>query len=377
MTVPFDRSVESFYSRIVLSDESYILCQEDQEERSVFDLAPAAVLAAEPEIRPAPLAALAFEDPPSDLHFVRSHFAVPTLDTANWKLKVDGAVAHDCSYSLAELRQRPVQMQTVVLECAGHRRNEFRPKAPGLQWGVGAVSTSDWAGVTLRDLLGEVSPSDRACEVVFEGADRGPHRSSNSDVVFARSISLERALAGDVLLAWEMNGEPIPVIHGAPLRAIVPGSYGVASVKWVCRISLLEQPFAGPFQVDDYQLNGKPLEDLRVNSLIVHPADGTVLPAGATAVSGVAWGGQHGIAAVEVRVSDGPWHTAMLRHPAKPTSFHRWSAVLALPPGAHRLEARARDCSGVFQPEEAEWNPLGYANNSVPAVHVRCILAPR
>ena len=343
--------------------------------RSVLDLAPAAALATEPEIRPTPLAALAFDDVPTELHFVRSHFGVPALDSANWSVEVDGAVARGRCYSLVQLRQRSVRTQAVVLECAGHRRNEFRPSAPGLQWGVGAVSEARWTGAVLSDLLGEVWPTNRACEVVFEGADRGPHRSSDSEVVFARSIPLERALAGDVLLAWEMNGEPIPARHGAPLRVIVPGSYGVASVKWLHRISVVEQPFIGPFQADDYQLNGKPLQDLRVNSLIVQPADGAVLPAGTTAVTGVAWGGRHGITAVEVRVSNGPWQEAMLSRPPQPTSLYRWRIALELPPGAHCLEARSRDTSGASQPDHAEWNPLGYANNSTHGIRIRSTAA--
>jgi len=342
-----------------------------KEMRVVLDLAPAAALATEPEIRPTPLAAFAFDDVPTDLHFVRSHFGVPALDSANWTLEVDGAVERGRCYSLAQLRRRAVRTQAVVLECAGHRRNEFRPNVPGVQWGVGAVSEARWTGVVLSDLLREVWPTNRACEVVFEGADRGPHRSACNDVVFARSIPLERALAGDVLLAWEMNGEPIPARHGAPLRVIVPGSYGVASVKWLRRISLVEQPFIGPFQADDYQLNGKPLQNLRVNSLIVHPADGAVLPAGTTAVSGVAWGGRHGITAVEIRVSNGPWQEATLSRPRQSTSLYRWCIALELPAGRHRLEARSRDASGASQPEHVEWNPLGYANNSTHGIHIR------
>jgi DMSO/TMAO reductase YedYZ molybdopterin-dependent catalytic subunit len=361
----------------VLVDKPYTSCRETNDRNAALELAPAAALATEPEIRPTPLAALVFDDLPSELHFVRSHFGVPGLDSANWRLEVDGAVARGCCYSLPELRQRPVRTQTVVLECAGHRRREFRPSAPGLQWGVGALSEARWGGVALSDLLREVSLTDRACEVLFEGADRGPHRSSGSEVVFARSIPLERALAGDVLLAWEMNGEPIPAKHGAPLRVIVPGSYGVASVKWLRRISVLEQPFTGPFQVDDYQLNGKPLQDLRVNSLIVEPADRTVLPAGTTAVSGVAWGGRGGIAAVEVRLSDGPWQLAALSGPPRPTGLNRWSVALRLPPGEHCVEARARDCSDASQPERADWNPLGYANNSIHCIRVRGVDASR
>ena len=280
-----------------------------------------------------------------------------------------------CSWSLAQLRQLPVREQTVVLECAGHRRNEFRPSTGGLQWGVGALSEARWSGVALSDLLRKAMPTGRAREVVFEGADRGPHRGTSTDVPFCRSIPLERALAGDVLLAREMNGEPIPARHGAPLRVIVPGSYGVASVKWLRKIILLEQPFNGPFQTDDYQLNGKPLEDLRVSSLIIQPTAGAAVRAGTTKVSGVAWGGRGGIVAVEVRLDGGHWQQADLSDPAKPAGLNRWSTALPIPPGAHCLEARASDSSGASQPEHAHWNPLGYANNSIHAIRVRSVSA--
>ena len=355
----------------MLSDKSYNFCQEDQE--IVVGAPPA--LSTEPEVRPTPLPALAFNDVPAELHFVRSHFTVPTLDPASWRLEVNGAVERELSFSLPKLKRRPVRTQTVVLECAGHRRNEFHPATPGLQWGVGAVSEAHWTGVSLSALLQEVSPISGACEVVFEAADSGLHRSSTNEVTFARSIPLERALAGDVLLAWGMNGHPIPARHGAPLRVIVPGSYGVASVKWLRRISVLERPFTGPFQVDDYHLNGKPLPRVRVNSLIVEPSEGSTLLTGATEVSGVAWGGPDGIAAVEVRVSGGPWQQTMLISPAEPNRLSRWRAAVSLPPGEHRLEARARDFSGVLQPERAMWNPLGYANNSIHAIRVRSVSA--
>jgi sulfite oxidase len=360
----------------VLPDKDYILYQEDRFVRTVADVAPASALAVEPEVRPTPLAALAFEDAPTELHFVRSHFGVPDFDAATWTLEIGGAVRRESRYSLAQLRQRPVRTQSVVLECAGHRRREFHPTTVGLQWGVGAVSEARWTGISLSELLREVSPRGRACEVVFEGADHGPHRSLASEVPFARSIPLDRALAGDVLLAWKMNDRPIPAKHGAPLRLIVPGSYGVASVKWLRRITVADRPFAGPFQADDYQLNGKPLQELQVNSLIIQPADGGVVRAGTTEVSGVAWAGQGGIKAVEVRLSDGPWQEAMLSRPHQPSRFHRWTAPLQLPPGTHRLQARARDASGALQPEQLEWNPLGYANNSAHAIRIKSVAVP-
>jgi DMSO/TMAO reductase YedYZ molybdopterin-dependent catalytic subunit len=349
----------------MLADKAYKISREDQ-------LTPAPPLSTEPEIRPTPLDALAFDELPTELHFVRSHFGVPALDPETWTLQIDGAVRNERSHLISELRERHVRSQTVVLECAGHRRNEYLPNTAGLQWGVGAVSEAQWTGVPLGDLLREASPTGGACEVVFEGGDRGPHRSTSGQVTFARSIPLQRALAGDVLLAWEMNGHPLPAKHGAPLRLVVPGSYAVASVKWLRRITVLEQAFAGPFQADDYQIDGEPLDGLKVNSLIVKPGDRSAVPAGTTEVSGVAWGGQGGIASVEVRYAGGPWQRAVVDVPRQATALHRWSIRLALPPGEHRLEARAKDRSGTRQPEQAPWNELGYANNSIHGVLIRC-----
>jgi len=347
----------------MLADKVYKISREDQ-------LTPAPPLSTEPEIRPTLLDALACDGLPTELHFVRSHFGVPALDPETWTLEIDGAVRNERSHPISELRERHVRSQTVVLECAGHRRNEYQPDTAGLQWGVGAVSEAQWTGVPLSDLLREASPTGGACEVVFEGADRGPHRSTSGQVTFARSIPMQRALARDVLLAWEMNGHPLPAKHGAPLRLVVPGSYAVASVKWLRRIIVLEQPFAGPFQTDDYQINGEPLDGLKVNSLIVKPGDRSAVAAGTTEVSGVAWGGKGGIASVEVRYAGGPWQRAVV-DARQATALHRWSIRLALPPGEHRLEARAKDRSGTHQPQQAPWNELGYANNSIHGVLIR------
>lgn len=319
-----------------------------------------------PEVRPTALAALALDDLPSRLHFVRSHFGVPEADESSWLVEVGGAVRRPQCWSLAELKERPARTATVVLECAGHRRNEFSPPAKGLQWGAGAVSEARWTGVPLAHLLADVQPTSRAVEVVFEGADRGPHRSAESDVPFARAIPLERALSEDILVAWEMNGHPLPARHGAPLRLIVPGSYGVASVKWLQRITVVNSPFLGPFQAIDYQLAGLPLDELRVSSLIITPGAGPV-PAGTTAVGGVAWGD---VAKVEVRLAGGNWQPAALQTATEPNAFTHWSTTLLIPPGAQVLEARATDNAGRVQPPDPAWNELGYANNSIHRVHI-------
>jgi DMSO/TMAO reductase YedYZ molybdopterin-dependent catalytic subunit len=339
---------------------------------------PARELSTQPEIRPTPLQALRLTEMPTELHFVRSHFEVPTLDPRTWTLELGGAVKHPRRFSLADLREMPSRTLAVTLECAGHRRSEFKPNTIGVQWSVGAVSEARWTGVSLGDLLAEALPSDRACEVLFEGADRGHHRSLSEEVSFARSIPIERALNGDVLLAWEMNGRAIPPKHGAPVRAIVPGAYAVASVKWIRRVEVLELPFTGPFQVTDYRMfglagpdNGKPVQELGVSALIVTPEPGEVVYRQSFSVSGVAWGGSGGIDAVEFRLAGRSWERANIDPPHQPYGLTRWEGVLFdVPPGDKRIEVRARDRAGRAQPTRPAWNALGYANNSMHSVAV-------
>jgi DMSO/TMAO reductase YedYZ molybdopterin-dependent catalytic subunit len=342
------------------------------EERAV---APADPLSIDPEIRPASLEALGLSEAPTELHFVRSHFGVPPVDPVTWRVELGGSVRRPLRLSLADLRRRPRIMQTVVLECAGHRRNEFDPGTSGLQWGAGAVSEARWTGAPLAGMLAEAAPSGAACEVVFEGADRGPHAAARSAVPFARSIPL--AWASEVLLAWEMNGAPIPPKHGGPVRAIVPGCYGVDSVKWLRRIEVLEHPFAGPFQVSDYRLLGReglgsrgPLHRLPVSALIVEPASGSVVPAGPLEVFGVAWGGRGGVAGVDVRLGTDDWTPAAVARPKEQYAFVRWSALLEPRRGAQTIEIRARDRAGNVQPDAPAWNAGGYGNNSVHRITV-------
>ncbi len=335
-------------------------------------------LSSDPEVWPAPLSALELDELPTHLHFVRSHFSTPTVEPASWLLQVTGAVERPCRRSLAELQQLPGRSLRVAFECAGHRRDEFEPSTDGVQWGAGAISSARWTGASLAALLADAVPLPGACEVVFEGADQGVHRDLDG-VHFARSISLERALSGDVILAWEMNDEPLPASHGAPLRVIVPGCYGVDSVKWLQRIEVVQTPFTGPFQSDDYRIfdsgteaDGAALHEMRVNALLTHPLDGSTVEAGQVELAGIAWGGT-GIEAVEVRVDAGPWKRADFRSPDEPWDLARWSVTYELPPGDHLFEVRARDDDGVVQPDTPTWNRLGYGNNSVHrvAVHAR------
>jgi DMSO/TMAO reductase YedYZ molybdopterin-dependent catalytic subunit len=327
-----------------------------------------------PEIRATPLEALSDVEMPGELHFVRNHFAVPNVDTESWSLQVGGAVRKAAVFSLEDLKAMSSTTLAVTLECAGHRRAEFQPPTSGVQWDAGAVSEARWTGVALREVLRRAKPSRNACEVVFAGADRGTHAGTGEHVSFARSIPLQRALDGDVLLAWAMNGQPLPARHGAPLRVIVPGAYAVASVKWLERIEVLEDAFDGPFQAQDYRLDGESIEQLNVGALIGSPAAGAVLDAGALRVSGIAWGGEGGIQRVDVRVSGLPWHVARLATPHPPYGLTHWHVSIPdVPSGDQTIEVRARDEAGRVQPALPRWNALGYANNSTHRVAVTVV----
>jgi len=333
-------------------------------------IAAAPDLSTSPRIRPTPLPALTLPDMPTGLHFIRNHFDVPALPADTWSLEVEGAVERPATFSLDDLRAFPARTQTVTLECAGHRRSEFAPSATGVQWGAGALAEARWTGVALEDLLLSARPAAGACEVVFEGADRGKHRTTHVDVPFARSIPLARALTGDVLLAWAMNGRALPTEHGAPLRVIVPGVYAVASVKWLRRVHVVDEPFDGAFQVEDYRMlggaeDGASLQELNVNALVVTPEAESVVQGSAVSVAGVAWGGRGGLQSVEYRLAGDSWRPAAVSDPHPPYGLAHWrGALIGVPSGRHTIEVRARDRSGRVQPAQPRWNALGYANNS-------------
>ncbi len=327
---------------------------------------------------PTPLRALGEPEIASEAHFVRDHFPVPDLDPLSWSVRLEGAHRHLAltAAGLATRRQRSLR---VVLECAGNRRREFSPPAPGLQWGAGAVGEAVWSGVTLGPLLVASGIPATATHVVLEGADHGSFAGLEGEHRFARSLPLEKALHGDVLLALAMGGEPIPVRRGGPVRAIVPGWYATDSVKWLARIAFADGPCTGPFEALEYRLGqvGAPPEDgerltaLALNSLITDPAPESVLPAGRAWVRGIAWGGVGGVGGVEVALEGGGSWAARLGRARGPYARRLWECECALPPGRHRLTSCAWDLSGSVQPVRPAPNAGGYANNAVHRVEVR------
>ncbi|HEX9988993.1 MAG TPA: sulfite oxidase [Chloroflexia bacterium] len=327
----------------------------------------------------APLSALREEVTPLEYFYLRSNFDVPLLDPASWRLHIDGAVEHAAEISLDELRSLPASSMTATMECAGNSRTGLAPLPKGEPWGSGAVSTGTWRGVPLRNVLERAGVRPSAVEIVFTAADRGTMDGNSEVLPFARSLPIEKALHPDTILVYEMNGVSLPPEHGGPVRLFVPGWYGMASVKWLVRIEAVEQPFTGFFQAQRYILDlpgsvtREPLREMRVKSIITAPMPGAVLAQGAQTISGVAWSGGGAIKAVEVSVEGGgAWHAAQLVGDATPYGWQRWQYEWVVTrPGRHVLRARATDEADSVQPDVAEWNRLGYANNSIQSVIVQ------
>jgi len=319
---------------------------------------------------------------PNARFYIRNHFQIPKLDPASFRLTVGGLVGQPQSLSLDDLRSMRSQTLVVTLECAGNGRSLFRPAIEGEKWNLGAVSTAEWTGVPLAEILDRAGVQPGARELLFRGADGGTSAGDSRPTAFERSLALDHARDPDVLLAYAMNGEALPIEHGYPLRLIVPGWYAVASVKWLTQIELIDRPFAGYFQIDRYcyewerqgQVLREPVTLQQVRALITEPAANQEARAGELAVRGVAWSGAAAIACVEVSVGGGSWQEARLVSERKRYSWQWWELITRVQdPGVITLRARATDLAGRTQPELAEWNRLGYGNNTIHQVQVRIV----
>jgi DMSO/TMAO reductase YedYZ molybdopterin-dependent catalytic subunit len=271
----------------------------------------------------------------------------------------------------------PRKTLTVTLECAGNGRTRMNPTPPGAPWGDGAVGTASWTGTPLRGVVERVRPMSKAHELLFQGADHGLE--GGRELAFARSLSLDEALAGEALLAYRMNDRPLSRLHGAPLRLIMPRWYGVASVKWLTHISARTTPFRGWYMAARYiyadaaQRVRAPVTRMAVKSLITAPANGTQVRAGRThTIRGLAWSGHGPITQVDVRTNTSPWRPAHLaRDQWGAYAWQRWS--LPWSPsrsGRYALTARATDERGNQQPSQPVWNFYGYGCNHASTVTV-------
>lgn len=318
---------------------------------------------------------------PNAHFYVRNHFQIPTFDAAAWTLRVGGLVERPLTLTLRDLHNLPSQSTVVTLECAGNGRFSLDPPVPGEQWRLGAVSTAEWTGVPLVEVLDRAGVMPGAREVLFRGADRGPVEDGTDVIHYERSLNVDAARSSDVLLAYAMNGEEMPIQHGHPLRLVVPEWYGVASVKWLTEIELIDRPFAGFFQADRYvyewnrdgDVVTEPVTVQQVRALITEPREHELVDRGVVAIRGVAWSGAATIARVDVSVDDGRWQEARLLGERHRHRWQWWELLTRLErPGPVRLRARATDLAGRTQPDEPQWNRLGYGNNSIHDVVVEC-----
>jgi sulfite oxidase len=327
----------------------------------------------------------------TDAFYVRSHAAVPEIDAEAWRLHVDGLVERELDLSLVTLREAfPEHEVTATLQCAGNRRTGLIAvrDIPGEEpWGAGATGTATWSGVGLADVLALAGPLAGATDVGFVGGD--VCLKAKPAERFGGSIPFDKACRPEVLLAWGMNREPLPPVHGAPLRVVVPGYIGARSVKWLERIEVRSRPWDGYFQHVAYRLlppdgkpgpgAGMPLGLVALNSDVFSPVDGETVAAGPVEVRGYAFaGGERHVARVDVSIDGGAsWSQAELLEDLGRWAWRQWKITFDLSPGEHEILVRAWDSSAATQPEDNAtlWNPKGYANNARPRVRVRAAAA--
>ncbi|HVS06089.1 MAG TPA: sulfite oxidase [Candidatus Dormibacteraeota bacterium] len=319
---------------------------------------------------------------PTEAFYARNHFQMPVLDPTTWRLHVGGLVQHPTVIRLRDLLAMPSHTEVVTLECAGNGRSFLNPKVDGEQWRLGAVSTAEWTGVQLVEVLERAGIKSAGSEIVFRGADAGAVKGRVGTTCFERSLNLDEARNSGAILAYAMNGEALPPRHGYPLRLIVPLWYGVASVKWLTEIDVIDRPFDGFFQTERYvyewerdgRLIKEPVTLQRVRALITQPRPDQPIEPGDCAIRGLAWSGAAPIARVDVSVGGGAWQEARLLGEGTHNSWQRWELATQLrQPGPNTVRARATDLAGRTQPEVPEWNRLGYGSNAIQVVPIRVL----
>lgn len=324
---------------------------------------------------------------PVDRFFVRSHFGPPdpaTADPASWRLRVSGLVDRPLELRLPDLWNLPEVTLAAVLQCSGNGRAFHRPRTGGVQWERGAVGNARWTGVRLRDVLGLAGLKPEGKHLHLLGADRPV---SDKTPLFHRSIPLEKALHPDTLLVYRMNGAPLPLLHGAPLRLVTPGWMADACVKWLTDLTASETEPQGYFMQTAYRRPSRPIRpgempppdqmepvtEMVVKSLITSPTEGQRLSAGSVKVAGVAWTGEGRISAVQVSTDDGRiWMPARLLGDDLPYAWRRWECLMPkVAAGAVTFLSRAQDDRGRLQPQRSPWNPGGFLWNGWDRVQAR------
>lgn len=328
-----------------------------------------------------PLEAMRHDITPSDLHYLLIHYDIPDVRTDAWRLEIGGLVKQPQRLSLEDIKALPAVTLPVTMECAGNGRALYSPRRLSQPWHYEAIGTSEWTGTPLRAVLENAGLSSDASEIVFTGLDRGVEGEIKQN--YQRSLSVSDAMRKEVLLAYEMNGQPLPPQHGYPLRLLVPGWYGMTSVKWLSSIEATHELFSGYQQSEAYRYkedaddSGEPVDEIRVRSLMIPPGipdfmtRTRLVATGIVALRGRAWAGRREIAKVEVSVDGGgSWREAELGDTAPPFAWRSWQFEWDAHPGKTTLAVRATDSEGNRQPWDQAWNFGGYGNNSVQRVNV-------
>jgi sulfite oxidase len=319
---------------------------------------------------------------PNEAFYVRSHMPVPQVDAAAWALKIGGEVTSPITLSVDEIRKLPAHTQTVTLECAGNGRAFFEPALAGIQWEKGAVSTARFTGARMSDVVKKAGVKAAALNVEMHAADRPP----GTMPAFVRQVPMAKAMHPDTLIAYEMNGQPIPLVHGAPLRAIIPGWEGAYSIKWLNALNLIAKDSDSFWVATGYRYPTRrvapgaavdakdmaPLTGLVVKSLITSPLDGTTHAAGKIAVGGFAWAGEDDIKAVDISIDNGAtWRPARLTGEQARYAWRRFEFDFTAPrPESCLILSRATDSKGRMQPAVSQWNPSGYLWNQYDAIRI-------
>jgi DMSO/TMAO reductase YedYZ molybdopterin-dependent catalytic subunit len=328
-----------------------------------------------------PLEALRCDVTPIGLHYLLCHYDIPAIDATAWRLSVDGGAGERLELSLDDVRSMPAMTRIVTMECAGNGRAFLDPRPPSQPWLVEAVGTAEWTGTPVAEVFAHAALSPDAVEVVFSGADHGIEKGVSQQ--YQRSLPVSVATGADALLAYAINGVPLPPQHGFPLRLVVAGWYGMTNVKWLTSIVAVTHPFAGYQQAVSYRLrqhddeSGEPLTQMRPRALMTPPGIPDFLTRaryvhrGEHRLTGRAWSGVAPITNVAISADRGvTWVEAELDAPLSAGVWQAWRATWHARPGTYELWCRAADAAGNSQPVEPQWNVGGYANNAVQRVHV-------
>jgi len=310
---------------------------------------------------------------PNSVFFKRNQGEImkQPLDIFQWELIIEGEVEKTARFRFDQIIRMPKATVANTLECSGNGRSLLEEKATGNPWTIGGVGNAIWGGVWLRDLLEKRGLTEKAKYVAFEGLDKPL---GSAGIKFIRSIPIDKAMSS-TLLAYEMNGESLPLEHGYPLRSLALGWTGANCVKWLYKITVLDHPFEGfymdnvyrLFQKDEDPKSGEVVQRIKVKSIITQPLPGETLATGPVTILGAAYAGEVDIERVELSVDNGTsWEVAELIRPHEPFAWRQWQFIWEVKKsGDYTIMARAIDSNGGQQPMNARWNVLGYGNNGI------------